>query len=266
MRKYWVVFTSNLQRAFASRLKICTWGFVAAVTPIIMICVFTQYYRSGHAVPGYTFEEMLAYYLSVVFISVWISGVAAQVTPDIREGNLSNFIIKPMDYIYYRIPWEIGWYVISMIFAGLPLIFLIAIGNSDTVILILKLFSNNIFLFIPSLIMSYLISFFLSMIVGLLAFFITETNGLENLLEAVTELFSGKIVPLTFFPSTILTFIRFLPFGYIVYFPSQILTGKVSENNLVSGFFIQFTWVVILYLVTKLVWKLGVKKFSAVGL
>lgn len=261
-----MVFKANLSRALASRLKIGVWCFISVFTPILMLGIFSQYYRSGGTIPGYTFEQMVAYYLAVVIVSVWISKVATNITTDIREGNLSNFITKPIDYIFYRIPWEISWWLVSSVFTGLPLIILIALGNSDLIIPILNLFGDNLLKFIPTIFFSYLISFFLSATIGFSAFFITETSGIENGYEAVIELVSGKLLPLAFFPPVILNLIQLLPFGYIVYFPSQVLIGKIVGHDYATGLMVQILWVIVTYCLARFVWNRGIKKFSAVGL
>jgi len=51
----------------------------------------------------------------------------------------------------------------------------------------------------------------------------------------------------------------------VAYFPAQIYLGKMSPQDLVSGFFLLLLWIIFFYFLVSLVWKKGLKKYEAVG-
>jgi ABC-2 type transport system permease protein len=51
----------------------------------------------------------------------------------------------------------------------------------------------------------------------------------------------------------------------MVGFPVEILTGQLGPNDLAAGFAIQLAWLVLALALTRLVWRLGLKHYSAVG-
>jgi ABC-2 type transport system permease protein len=56
-----------------------------------------------------------------------------------------------------------------------------------------------------------------------------------------------------------------LPFQLFKYFPVQIILGRLSQTEIISGYLTGIIWLVIALLSFLWIWRRGVKKFSAVG-
>jgi ABC-type uncharacterized transport system, permease component len=67
------------------------------------------------------------------------------------------------------------------------------------------------------------------------------------------------------FGKDILKFFDLLPFKYIIYFPINILNGKLPVEAILSRIAIQFLWILLLALVSNILWKVGMKKYIAIG-
>jgi ABC-2 type transport system permease protein len=48
-------------------------------------------------------------------------------------------------------------------------------------------------------------------------------------------------------------------------FPIEIFTGRLAHFEILRGLALQWMWVAVFYLVYRMVWVRGVKKYSAVG-
>ena len=112
---------------------------------------------------------------------------------------------------------------------------------------------------------SVFILFFLELLVGLLAFFLTEINGVILNYGYINNLLSGRLFPLglliPYFWANALN-----PFSYLFYHPMQIYLGKYSSNQIFAVFGCGLLWIFILYIIAKMVFKLGLKKNESVGL
>ena len=117
-----------------------------------------------------------------------------------------------------------------------------------------------------SFLLAYLLSFSSALLVGSVAFFITETTGITNLFEMLSSLATGKIFPLTFFPIAIQQLIAYTPFASMIYFPAQVIVGSLRPDQLQSGLITQLLWLIIIATSWLFVWRAGIRKFSAVGL
>ncbi len=267
MKKFFLVFTNTVQKAITYRVRIITYAFISAFTPVLMIFIWIKYYSEGKTVQGYTLSYLVTYYSLVVIISLFISKVEVNVKEDIKDGGLVNFVIRPFNYLFYRFFWEVGWYVIKItFFIGPFLLLLYSISRSAGVSLAISSSWVYIGLGILSSIFAYILSFIMSMCIGALAFFITEITGIANLYEISTEFLTGKVFPIAFFPVFLQNILGFTPFVYITAFPVEVFMAKLEIDEALRGVGIQCAWIFLGYFLYRFLWRMGIKKFSGVGL
>jgi ABC-2 type transport system permease protein len=78
-------------------------------------------------------------------------------------------------------------------------------------------------------------------------------------------LFSGQFVPLTLMPKLIQDIAQYLPFQLLIYFPIQLILGKLSTTQIIQGYLMGAVWLLVAVSVFTWIWRNGVKRFSAVG-
>jgi ABC-2 type transport system permease protein len=83
--------------------------------------------------------------------------------------------------------------------------------------------------------------------------------------SAVAVMFSGQFVPLQVMPPLVQTIAGYLPFRFFVYFPIQIILGKVPMDEYGRTLAVGLVWLLLAYLLFRWVWREGLKHFSAVG-
>jgi ABC-2 type transport system permease protein len=66
-------------------------------------------------------------------------------------------------------------------------------------------------------------------------------------------------------PKLIQDIAQYLPFQLLIYYPIQLILGKLSNAQIVQGFTMAGIWLVISIALFNWVWRNGVKRFSAVG-
>jgi ABC-2 type transport system permease protein len=76
---------------------------------------------------------------------------------------------------------------------------------------------------------------------------------------------AGQIAPLTLFPHWLQMVADILPFRWMLGFPVELLLGRLSPAQAVGGLVAQSAWVIISMLLIRLVWRAGVRIYSAVG-
>jgi ABC-2 type transport system permease protein len=70
---------------------------------------------------------------------------------------------------------------------------------------------------------------------------------------------------LTLFPGPIQTIATILPFRWMVSFPVELLLSRLTPNEALIGIGIQVIWVIIGFILVHVMWRMGVKIYSAVG-
>jgi ABC-2 type transport system permease protein len=57
----------------------------------------------------------------------------------------------------------------------------------------------------------------------------------------------------------------FLPFQWTFGYPIEALVGQLSTRELIGGLGIQALWVVIGAVIVQVVWRAGIRQYTAVG-
>jgi len=264
MKKYWAFCKANIQNAFIYRGPIFIWLAGNILSLVTIVAVWLSVSAEG-PIGGYTKPELITYYVMTLFLDwlvLWLPFYG--VVDHIRDGNIIlQILVKPISLFWQRFGLEIGWHLISL---------LIAFGAT----LIVGFFFRNYFVFLPSVInfflillvsfLSILVTFTLSLCLGLLAFWFTEIYAVDSLFWAARTILSGRAVPLSFIPAGIFqTITRILPFRYMFSFPLEIYFNKLSSLEIVQGLVVQLIWIGILVLLYKFMWNRGRKAYTAFG-
>jgi ABC-2 type transport system permease protein len=96
-------------------------------------------------------------------------------------------------------------------------------------------------------------------------FFLFNNTGLIRAKRVIIDLFSGLLLPLSFFPEGIQEVLKFLPFQGISYVPSMIFTSGFSSSETVQAILLQGIWVLILIVPIQALWILAKKMLVIQG-
>ena len=130
-------------------------------------------------------------------------------------------------------------------------------------------FPSDVFIIIGFLISAILavgIYYLLSSLTRFMAFWSPENIwGLAFLLIVLIEILSGGIFPLNILPKWVFVLLQFTPFPYLVYFPITIISGKLVGLDLLRILAQSSIWLMIIYFLTKFVWKKGLVVYQSYG-
>ncbi len=93
--------------------------------------------------------------------------------------------------------------------------------------------------------------------------FALRLQSILGLLRAkffLLELFSGLLLPMTFFPHIVQKILDLLPFQYISYVPMLIYLGKLHGAGLARAIAIQVFWVAVLMAIGDGLWRWSTRK------
>jgi ABC-2 type transport system permease protein len=91
--------------------------------------------------------------------------------------------------------------------------------------------------------------------VGTFALRLQSILGLVRAKFFLLELFSGLLLPISFFPHYAQTILGVLPFEYISYIPMLIYLGELRGAKLAEAISIQMFWVVVLFGIGDALWR-----------
>ncbi len=264
--KYWSIFKISFQEEFAYKINFIMWRvrniFQIIVTFYLWDTIFST---PGRQIFGYDRQKILTYVFALMIVrAVVLSARAVDVSNDVAEGNLSNYLVKPMSYFKYWFTRDISSKVLNLIFAAGEFVVLFAILRPPF------FFQTDIYVFLSFLIaigLAILIYFSLLFIISAIPFWAPELGwGSQFLVNIVIlEFLSGSVFPIDILPIVYQKIIMATPFPYMVFFPVQVYLGKITDGALIQGFLISSAWALVLYFAMRYVWSKGLKAYQAFG-
>lgn len=263
--KYLRVFTLGLQDTFVYR-----WNFVIrslfGIVPLIgTVFIWRAVFESrGESIQGYDFAEMIFYFLLTLLVENLVTPTEDEwrIAAEIRDGQISALIVKPLNHLAYRISLFLSYRALYTV-VTLPIVALLFWWFREYLRLPEHLWTWPFFTM--SLIMAAFIQFFIAYSLAMLAFWILEVSTVVFILYSFEYFLSGQLFPLDLLPDWLQGFVKWSPFTYELFFPVQIYLERVQGAQLASGLAIQAMWTALTFLLARTLWKLGVRKYQAVG-
>ena len=266
MGKYWHVLNIGLQNTLVYRLNFLFRSLFGLIPLTATIFVWRTIYegKAGGQVGSYELTRMISYYLVITILDA-LSAVTQdnwQIAADIKDGNISEFLLKPMDYLTYRLCLFVAGRLVYAVVALLPTAGFIWLMRDN---FLLPPDAATAGWFLVSVALSALLQFLFSFTLALLAFWVLEVATFIFIAFAFEYLASGHLFPLDILPPALAGVLDYTPFPYLLFFPVSIWLGGVSGDALRIGVLVQVLWVVAAYALARLVWNRGVRQYSAVG-
>lgn len=233
------------------------------VSPIIYLAVWTSIATQKGDVNGFTANDFITYYMVLLICDQVTSNIVIHIFGyKIQDGTLSSELIRPIhpmltNALVNNIAFKILT-ILGFIPVWIVLYFLFKPDFSHVEL-------SGILLSIPAMIMGFFVSFMISATITSLAFWTTKIYSLHEFYYALILLFSGQFVPLPIMPPLVQNIAQYLPFQLFLYFPIQLILGKLSDAQIIQGFVMNIIWLAIAALLFNWVWRNGVKRYSAVG-
>ncbi len=262
MNKYLHITKTYFQESVNFRVDF----FVARIRNLVLLFtvyyLYTTTYKEGNSLGGLSQNQMVTY---VVLASLFYSFIFVYsdnaIAAKIASGDLNFFLIKPLNTILYEYFRSLGSRIFAVVFGSFEILILYLVFKPE--------FYINLKTIIPSIVALFLCSiifFFLNIYTGISAFVMQNAYGPRFIIRQVLELFTGRLFPLSILPSLLQTFLKFSPFWYIVYFPLEIYFGSKNWDEILFGFGILFFWIIALYIIYKLLWKISIKHYEGYGI
>jgi ABC-2 type transport system permease protein len=267
MKKYWHVINVGIQNNLTYRFNFFARTIFGLIPLIAVLYVWRTIYAGksqGAEIGTYTLAQMISYYLLATIVDALtaVNEDDWQIAADIKDGNISQFLLKPIDYLVYRLCLFFSGRITYLAVAAIPLaLFILSLRRY----FVLPADWPTFGLFLVSVFLTALLQFFMSYTMAMLAFWVLEVSTFIFILFAFEYIASGHLFPLDILPHGLAQALYFTPFPYQLYFPVGIYMGKISGIELARGLLVQAGWVAVAYVSARFMWHRGIRKYSAVG-
>ena len=267
LRTYLPFTRAGIQAAMAYRSNFIAWFLGSIVYCLVMYYIWLAVFNSSGEgmINGFTMRDMTVFlFITAMTNFLTDSDGSYDVGEEVRDGNIAMRLIKPVGFHSTFLFTEIGWklLIFGMIFApvviGVEIYKFNAYGG----------FAFNIAsfaLYIFSMTMSYLFSFYMNVCFGFMAFFLKNLWGFNIIKSSILRFLSGGVLPLAFMPGALRQVLEWLPFASLCYTPVMIYMGMYSPAETALRLAVQVAWVIVFYIISKLILSTALRHVSVQG-
>jgi ABC-2 type transport system permease protein len=288
LRTWWIITRISLEERLVYRGEFMLgtlMRFLPVITQIFLWrAVFTAIASSGATpvaggaaqgspqIAGYGYGDIIAYYLLTMVARAFsrMPGHASTIARSIRDGTIKKYLIQPVDMIGFlllgRVAHKLVYYGVSIL--PFALVFYLCRGYFEQG----WPPAPQLAAFFFSLVMAFLLGYFLETAIGLIGFWFLEVSSLLFIYMLVSFFLSGQMFPLDILDKFHLVgsislgdVVRFVPLQYLAYFPSAIFLGRIHGAVLARGLLIELVWLVALIAICRIAYRRGVRRYSAFG-
>jgi ABC-2 type transport system permease protein len=265
-QRFWRVYAEFIRVGFVNTLAYRLRYYTGIVTYFIYVTVYyfiwKAIYAHSSSIGGFDFSHILTY-IAVGWIirSFYFNNVDQDMANQVIEGKLAMDLIKPVNIQFMYVAQAFGECLFRAGMLSLP--------SAVVLMLIYPLRRPASLPHFLAFLVSVLFSFFLvaaiNFAVGTLAVRLKSILGLLRAKYFLLELFSGLLLPISFFPQVFQKVFNLLPFQYISYIPVLLYLGKINGRSIAGALALQLFWVVVLFAVGDAMWKWSSRKITIQG-
>lgn len=248
--KYLSLFTISLQRAIAYRQTTLLSIVANLVWVIIPYSIWQSIFETMEQVGSFDWGRMQTYILLAYGINILLTfRVEARILNTIRTGEIAIELMRPINYLKARFAEVLGGGFVDGLLSMVVVMILgqlLHISPPESPIMFV--------VFAISIGLGFIVKFMISYITSLFCFWTMNGLGLLWLRAAITNIFSGALIPIEFLPDFWQSLARLSPFPTIINTPIAIYFGDVSGLDILILLAIQVFWIFVLWLIARLLW------------
>ena len=242
------------RKAFARestyRMEVFTEVGSLIVRVYLLRSLWTALYAQNVAPLGLPLHSMITYATVALLMSLILEvDGTRQIREKVREGTIATDLMKPISLPMYFFSDGIGQTGLHALLVIPSVLFALLLVHVDVPP------APVLLAFALSFALGYLVNFFLNFLMNAVAFWTLETFAMQLIVRWISDLLSGQIIPLTFFPGIFGRIVFALPFAAIYSTPLLIYVGVIHPADYARYFAAQALWLALFGGLSTLVWR-----------
>ena len=255
MKKYIEIFKYSLKQNMTFKVNY----MFSIISLAIHLFVFNElwdYILQGKTAAGFTKTQLIWYITITEFITYSSVRSYRKVSDMVKNGDIANILIKPIDFIKYQFMEDISVIIKTLInVVSIIVIGLVLTGPIECGI------QSIMFTIIASMV-GVVIQVLVQIFIGLMAFIMEETKGIWLVIQKLSFLL--VFTPIEFYPEIVQKIFYCLPTTYMVYTPARIFIGTdIYTTFILLG--LEILSLIFWYVGCRMLYLKGVKRINVNG-
>lgn len=263
MKQYLQIMKATWAEYMTYRLNFVLWRVRMVMGILVTYFLWWAIFSNRSDFAGYSQSMMLTYILfSLLVRTIALSSTIFELGSTIHSGTLSNLLIRPIHVFSFSIARDMADKAMNIVFAigEVGLLYLILRPHlfiqHNVILLLLAFFSIGV---------GMVLYFLISLVLGFIGFWSADVWAPRFLFFVLIEFFAGGLFPLDILPRPLATISQSLPFAYFIYFPLKVYLGQLSLSEVLSRLSIGFVWIIVVWYLAQIIWRKGLRVYTAVG-
>jgi ABC-2 type transport system permease protein len=232
------------------RLEVFTNLGSLLVRVYLLRMLWTALYAQNAAPAGVPLHAILTYSAVALLMSLVLEVDGTRMIREkIREGTIATDLMKPISLPFYFFSDGFGqtlFHALLIVPALLLALLLVRIDVPAPGVLAA---------FAVSFALGYCVNFLLNFLMNAIAFWTLETFAIQMMVRWISDLLSGQIVPLIFFPGVWQKVMLGLPFAAIYSTPLLIYVGTIGPQQYAAALLLQVVWLAVFAVAAAVMWR-----------
>lgn len=244
------IWRSSLQ-SWSWRSFLITLVIGQAVTPLLGLFVWSSALPAEPAVRTYF----------VVLLAVTLMTVSYEhhtLSNGIYDGNFGATLLEPRPPVIDFLAMNIALRIWHLLF-GLPLLILVGL------VIGMSLDASSVAIAVPATLLAAAVRFVWTYTLALSALWTQRAHGVVGFGETTLFLLGGTAAPLAFLPDHFRIVGQALPFWSMLGAPADIAAGNLDGAGILRAYLMQCSWLVVFIGVAVVMWRIGIRRFTALG-
>jgi ABC-2 type transport system permease protein len=260
----WAPYVEFAKKAFAReatyRMEVLTEVGSLVLRVYILRSLWTALYAQNAAPINLPLHAMITYATIAMLMSLILEVDGTRMIREkVREGTIATDLMKPISLPLYFFSDGIGQTLLHAMLVIPSLLCALLLVHIDVPS------PGTLGAFGLAFAIGYCVNFFLNFLMNSVAFWTLESFAVQLVVRWVSDLLSGQIIPLTFFPGILGRIVFGLPFAAIYSTPLLIYVGIIPQSGYVAAFATQLLWLVLFAGLSFTVWRAAAQKVVVQG-
>lgn len=263
LRIYLRLWQVNWAEQWQYRANMMMYLLYDLISPMVYLAVWRSVATARGAISGLDANDFTMYYMVLLLVGKLTGDITIHILAyKIQDGSLSSELLRPVHPVLTNtLMYNIAFKALSLIVMVPVWMVLYLLFRPD--------FSSvtpaNLLLGVPAVILGFFVNFLYGATITSIAFWTTRAYSFAEFMWAFHWILGGIFVPLELLPDFARKIALWLPFQLSNYFPVQLILGHLDTNEIWRNFALQGIWLVVFSVGFYLIWRAGLKQYSAVG-
>jgi ABC-2 type transport system permease protein len=238
--------------------------FVGPVFFLVQVFIWQAVFAGRATVNGQTLPQILTYYgVAAVINYLTFDSADWNLQMLVHTGRFLTFMLRPLSHRFFALSQKVGHRLLGFWVEFIPIYLLFLLVFKIPLIPVYPFWA------IISIFLSFWMLFLINYCIGIAAFWLTKTEGMRRMFQIFRDILAGVFLPLTFFPDFLQKVLFFLPFQYVTFVPVQVFMGSYRLGGITLSIpaivGIQAAAVFLMWLLSEIMLRLGIRRFTGVG-